>query len=89
VYKVGTAPHFDIWRYAMDKARDIKKQIDTLPAATLVEVEKFIMNLKKEAVKPANHPSLLLDLAESAFEDDLPADLAKQHDHYLYGVSKK
>ena len=28
-------------------------------------------------------PSMLVEV------DDLPADLAEQHDHYPYGVSKK
>ena len=34
--------------------------------------------------------TLLSDVAVHALEeDDLPVDLAEQHDHYLYGVSKK
>ena len=72
----------------MNKAEDLKKQIDTLPPSMMVEVEKFIKNLKKETKKPHKPLSLLSELAEYAIEDDLPADLAKQHDHYLYGVSK-
>ena len=34
-------------------------------------------------------PTLLSEDAAYAIEDDLPADLAEQHDHYLYGVSKR
>jgi hypothetical protein len=33
--------------------------------------------------------TLLSEVAAYAIEDDLPADMAEQHDHYLYGVSKK
>jgi hypothetical protein len=73
----------------MNKAEDLKKQIDTLPPSMIVEVEKFIRNLKREAKKPRKPLSLLSDLAEYAIEDDLPVDLAEQHDHYLYGVSKR
>ena len=35
------------------------------------------------------HDYHLSYLAGYAIEDDLPADLAEQHDHYLYGISKK
>jgi hypothetical protein len=73
----------------MNKTEDLKKQIDTLPPSMIIEVEKFINNLKREAKKPRKPLSLLSDLAEHAIEDDLPIDLAKQHDHYLYGVPKK
>lgn len=73
----------------MNKVADLKKQIDTLHHAMIVEVEKFIKNLKREAKKPRKPVSLLSDLAEYAIEDDLPADLAEHHDHYLYGVPKE
>ncbi len=74
----------------MNKVEDLKKQIDTLPPSMLVEVERLIKKLKKKEVKKPRKPlSLLSDLAEYAIEDDLPADLAEQHDHYLYGISKK
>lgn len=33
--------------------------------------------------------TLLSELTVYAIEDDLPSDLAEQHDHYLYGVPKK
>lgn len=73
----------------MIRAEDLKKEIDVLPPSMLVEVEMFIRNLKKKAKKSSKSLSLLSDLAEYAIEDDLPADLSEQHDHYLYGVSKK
>ena len=28
-------------------------------------------------------------LADNAVEDELPSDLAAQHDHYLYGTAKR
>lgn len=28
-------------------------------------------------------------LAENAVDDELPADLSAQHDHYLYGTAKR
>jgi len=73
----------------MNKAETLKKQLDTLPASMLVDVERFIENLKREAKRPRKHMSLLSDLAEYAIEDDLPSDLAEHHDHYLYGVPKE
>jgi hypothetical protein len=32
---------------------------------------------------------ILNELATYQIEDNLPADLAEQHDHYLYGTPKK
>lgn len=34
-------------------------------------------------------PSGLQWLAANAVEDELPSDLAAQHDHYLYGTAKR
>ena len=73
----------------MIRSEDLKKEIDVLPLSMLVEVEMFIRNLKKKAKKSSKSLTLLSDLAEDAIEDDLPSDLSEQHDHYLYGVSKK
>ncbi len=40
--------------------------------------------------EPANEPlSGLRWLADNAVEDELPSDLAAQHDHYLYGTTKR
>lgn len=33
--------------------------------------------------------TFLTELTAYTIEDDLPSDLAEQHDHYLYGVPKK
>ena len=73
----------------MNKAETLKRDIDMLPPSMLVDVEHLVKKLKsqyKTARKPA---TLLSDVAAHAIDDDLPADLAVQHDHYLYGVSKK
>jgi len=73
----------------MNKAEILKKDIDLLPSSMLVEVEHLVKKLKRQ-YKSAGKPSTLLsDIAAHAIEDDLPTDLADQHDHYLYGVSKK
>lgn len=73
----------------MNSVEDLKKQLDTLSSPMLAEVEMFIKHLKQEAEKPHKPGSLLSDLAEYAIDDDLPADLAEHHDHYLYGVPKE
>ncbi len=73
----------------MGKAEALKKQIDVLPPAMLDEVDRFIKKLKNKRVTVPKGATLLAELAASAIDDDLPTDLAKQHDHYLYGVPKK
>ena len=73
----------------MNKLEYLKNEIDSLPPSMLVAVEGFIKELKQEKQKPQKTVSLLSNLAGYAIEDDLPADLAEQHDHYLYGTSKK
>ena len=73
----------------MNKVEYLKNEIDGLPPSMLVAVEGFIKELKKEVQKPQKTLSLLSSLAGYAIEDDLPDDLAEQHDHYLYGISKK
>jgi len=73
----------------MNKADYLKNEIDSLPSSMLVAVERFIKELKEEAPKPQKTVSLLSNLAGYAIEDSLPVDLAEQHDHYLYGISKK
>lgn len=73
----------------MKKAESLKKQIDELPASMLPEVEKFISTLRRRGEKAIGTAPLLTKLTEYVIEDDLPSDLAEQHDHYLYGVPKK
>jgi hypothetical protein len=75
----------------MNKSENLKKQIDTLPSAMRIEVEKYIKELKKAKGKKTTEKqkSLLSNLAGCVIEDDLPSDLSDQHDHYLYGTTKK
>jgi hypothetical protein len=73
----------------MNKAETLKRDIDLLPPSMLVEIELLVKKLKRQ-YKAAEKPApLLSEVAAYAIEDDLPADLAEQHDHYLYGVSKR
>jgi len=69
----------------MRKAESLKNEIDLLPVSMLGEVERFIEKLKKKE-KTVGKPATTLAYA---IEDDLPSDLAEQHDHYLYGTPKK
>ena len=67
----------------------LKRDIDLLPPSMLVEIDHLVKKLKRQ-YKAAEKPATLLsEVAAYAIEDDLPADLAEQHDHYLYGVSKR
>ena len=50
----------------------LKRDIDLLPPSMLVEIDHLVRK-----------PTLLSEVAAYAIEDDLPADLAEQHDHYL------
>jgi hypothetical protein len=73
----------------MGKAETLKKELDLLPSSMLGEVERLVKKLKKQSKVTGKPATLLSDLAAYTIDDDLPADLAEQHDHYLYGVSKK
>ena len=73
----------------MNKAETLKKDLDLLPSSMLVEVEHLVKKLKRQYKMARKPATLLSEVAAHAIEDDLPADLSEQHDHYLYGVSKK
>ena len=73
----------------MNKAETLKRDLDLLPPSLLGEVEHFVKKLKKQYKTGKKPATLLSEVAAHAIEDDLPSDLAEQHDHYLYGVSKK
>lgn len=73
----------------MIRAEDLKKEIDILPPSMLIQVEMFIKHLKKKAKESTSPVTLLSELSEYAFDDDLPTDLSEQHDFYLYGESGK
>jgi len=71
----------------MATADQLKREIDVLPAPFLDEVARFIIKLKQR--RSSTQPDLLADLSACRIDDDLPADLAEQLDHYLYGTPKK
>jgi hypothetical protein len=73
----------------MNKAETLKRDLDLLPSSMLVEVEHLVKKLKRQYKTVRKPATLLSEVAAHAIEDDLPADMAEQHDHYLYGVSKK
>lgn len=73
----------------MNRAETLKREIDLLPSSMLGEVEHLVKKLKKQCPTTRKSATLLSEVAAYAIEDDLPADLAEQHDHYIYGVPKK
>ncbi|OGT05840.1 MAG: hypothetical protein A2143_04120 [Gallionellales bacterium RBG_16_57_15] len=73
----------------MRKAESIKNEIDQLPVSMLAEVERLIEKLKKKGGIARAPAKTLSELSTYAIEDNLPKDLAEQHDHYLYGTPKK
>ena len=73
----------------MGKAEMLKKELDLLPPSMLGEVERLVKKLKKQGEAAKKPTTLLSELAVYSIDDDLPSDLAEQHDHYLYGVPKK
>jgi hypothetical protein len=73
----------------VNKTELLKREIDLLPPSMLVEVEHLVKKLKRQYKMVRKPATLLSEVAAHAIEDDLPADLSEQHDHYLYGVSKK
>jgi len=73
----------------MNKVETLKRDIDLLPPSMLVEIDHLVRKLKRQYKTAGKPATLLSEVAAYAIEDDLPADLAEQHDHYLYGVSKR
>ena len=73
---------------------ELAREIDDLPPEAQEKVLKLIHFVKKEMlISHGRRSSLkkgnaLLEIDEIAIETGIP-DLARQHDHYLYGVSKK
>jgi hypothetical protein len=73
----------------VNKVETLKKDLDLLPPSMLVEVENLVKKLKRQNKTTRKPATILSKVAAYAIDDELPADLAEQHDHYLYGVSKK
>jgi hypothetical protein len=70
------------------------KELEDLPVDAQEKVLKLVHFVKKEMLishgkrSPLKKGNALLEIDEIAIETGIP-DLARQHDHYLYGVSKK
>lgn len=73
----------------MGNAETLKRDLDLLPSSMITEVERLVKKLKLQCKKTGKPKHLLSELAVYSIEDNLPSDLAEQHDHYLYGVPKK
>ena len=73
----------------MNKTETLKRDIDLLPPSMLLEVEYLVKKLKRQNKASRKPATILSEVAAHAIDDDLPADLAEQHDHYLYGLSKR
>ena len=68
------------------------KELEALPSDRLLEIEALIKSLKtkKASKQPAKEKpgSLFDDIAEVATDVGV-RDLARNHDHYLYGAAKR
>jgi hypothetical protein len=63
---------------------------DPLPLADGTEVEVDVRPVAPAAPPAPGEPSVLEELQDLAGTvEGLPADLAENHDHYLYGTRKK
>ncbi len=69
--------------------QQIYQIIESLPAEQLPKLLNFVNALLKPA-KPASKTNVapIYQIHEHAVDTGIP-DLAAEHDHYLYGVSKK
>lgn len=67
-------------------AQEIIKELEQLPVSDLVEIKHSIERL----MTPTGGTSVREVFKEFAgTAEGLPADLAEQHDHYLYGNPRK
>jgi len=79
---IAFSAHFDGKVIVPDQAVDLP-----LDKPFVVRVETPV---EAESNPPADLPVPSLQwLAENAVDDDLPADLAAEHDHYLYGTVRR
>ncbi|MBI4690324.1 MAG: hypothetical protein HY754_08680 [Nitrospirae bacterium] len=73
-------------------ANKIKKDITALPGEDLEEVEDFIktLKIKKDIKKTQGKKShnIFNVILDSAMDMGIK-DLARNHDHYLYGTEKR
>jgi hypothetical protein len=54
----------------------------------LPQHEIFVVRIERPN-EPEDRPSALAWLAKLEVEHALPADLSRQHDHYIYGTAKR
>lgn len=71
--------------------KKLKQEIESLPGDSLQEIELLIKALKTK--KTARHPgkkqySVFDEITEAATDVGI-RDLARNHDHYLYGAGKR
>jgi hypothetical protein len=60
------------------------------PPGVLPEVARVEVTLKEAAAPtPAQGPTLLGLVKLAGSLDDLPADFAAEHDHYIYGTPRR
>ena len=73
----------------MPTLESVKQQLEQLPPELLLDVELFLKNIHQD--RAGQEPENLLERLSSyaIAEDDLPHDLAQNHDHYLYGAPRK
>jgi hypothetical protein len=73
----------------MPTLESVKQQLERLPPELLLDVGCFLEKLLQDRL--GQEPKTLLEELSSyaISEDDLPHDLAQNHDHYLYGMPKK
>lgn len=73
-------------------AKKLKQEIETLPAEGLREVEYLVKILKvKKGIKEVHREkpyNVFDDILDSAADTGV-RDLARNHDHYLYGAEKR
>ncbi len=79
---------------SVDLQETIQDQVRVLSDDELKQVLKFMRNLRKEKSEQQARPisAIFEDLSsEIPLEEweELPSDGAENHDHYLYGASKK
>lgn len=73
-------------------AKKLKQEIETLPNEVLQEVEEFVKILKvKKGIKEFRRekPYNVFDTILDSAADTGISDLARNHDHYLYGVERR
>jgi hypothetical protein len=73
-------------------AKKLVKEIEALPSDRLSEIEALIkaLKIKKTHKRPAGEkPYSVFDEIDEVATDVGVRDLARNHDHYLYGAPKR